>query len=165
MINRFRPYLSQLTILIFLGSVALVVILFNLAAFRKPPSQTLAHNPATNPIRQTSLTIFPTPGLTPFESRTPRLQPLPPRLKVTLQFNSTSQPYLSTSGVLHLSTSSVLNQGPCSCQADTLDCTYADFPNLADAQACYDYCMGAVGYDVHNLDQNFDGVACESGLH
>lgn len=50
--------------------------------------------------------------------------------------------------------------GPCPCGGDTLNCT--DFSTQAQAQACMDWCvMQGVG-DIHNLDGNADGEACES---
>lgn len=51
--------------------------------------------------------------------------------------------------------------GNCStCAYDAYNCS--DFSTQAAAQACYDYCMQKVGYDVHRLDANKDGIACES---
>lgn len=51
--------------------------------------------------------------------------------------------------------------GNCStCAADVYNCT--DFATQEDAQACFEYCMEQVGYDVHNLDGDDNGVACES---
>lgn len=46
------------------------------------------------------------------------------------------------------------------CAYDAYNC--ADFSTQAQAQACYDYCMAQVGYDVHRLDADNDGEACES---
>jgi hypothetical protein len=54
---------------------------------------------------------------------------------------------------------------PCSCTADTLDCTYADFANRSKAQACFDYCISLGVGDVHGLDYYYDGIACEDGLY
>lgn len=48
---------------------------------------------------------------------------------------------------------------PCGCSGDLYDCT--DFTTQVVAQACYDYCMQEVGYDVHKLDRDEDGIACE----
>lgn len=31
-----------------------------------------------------------------------------------------------------------------------------------EAQACHDHCFSLVGYDVHRLDADNDGIACES---
>jgi len=50
---------------------------------------------------------------------------------------------------------------PCNCYSgDTLNC--GDFPCQSAAQDCYDYCMGLTGQDVHGLDGDNDGLACES---
>ncbi|MEZ4641773.1 MAG: excalibur calcium-binding domain-containing protein [Chloroflexota bacterium] len=46
------------------------------------------------------------------------------------------------------------------CSYDAYNCS--DFSTQAQAQACYEYCLGQVGYDVHRLDADDDGVACES---
>ena len=46
------------------------------------------------------------------------------------------------------------------CQSNTYNCT--DFSSHEKAQAVYDYCIQQVGYDVHRLDSDDDGLACES---
>jgi hypothetical protein len=46
------------------------------------------------------------------------------------------------------------------CSFDAYNC--GDFDTQAEAQACHDYCFEQVGYDVHRLDADDDGVACES---
>ena len=38
----------------------------------------------------------------------------------------------------------------------------SDFGSQRAAQACFDWCMQEVGTDVHQLDADGDGVACES---
>ena len=48
----------------------------------------------------------------------------------------------------------------CSCSGNLYNC--ADFSSHAAAQACYEYCWNVVGYDIHRLDGDDDGVACES---
>jgi len=48
---------------------------------------------------------------------------------------------------------------PCSCSGNLYNCP--DFPTHAAAQACYNYCLKQVGYDVHWLDADNDGLACE----
>lgn len=50
--------------------------------------------------------------------------------------------------------------GCSTCAADTYNCS--DFGTQAAAQACHDYCYDQVGYDVHGLDGDGNGVACES---
>lgn len=46
------------------------------------------------------------------------------------------------------------------CAHDEYNCS--DFETQQEAQAVFDYCMAQVGTDVHRLDGNNDGVACES---
>jgi hypothetical protein len=50
--------------------------------------------------------------------------------------------------------------GPCPCDADLRNC--GDFGTQAEAQACFDHCWALIRRDVHRLDQDGDGVACES---
>ena len=48
---------------------------------------------------------------------------------------------------------------PCDCADDTLNCE--DFACQQAAQACYEYGLEATGRDVHGLDHDEDGIACE----
>ena len=48
----------------------------------------------------------------------------------------------------------------CYCASNTYNCS--DFSTQADAQAVYECCLRDVGYDVHRLDRDKDGVACET---
>lgn len=50
--------------------------------------------------------------------------------------------------------------GPCSCAGDVMNCS--DFPNQSAAQACYNYCVSQGRGDIHGLDGDGDGIACES---
>ena len=47
----------------------------------------------------------------------------------------------------------------CDCAADLYACE--DFPSYTAAQKCYDFCLREVAEDVHGLDEDTDGVACE----
>jgi hypothetical protein len=49
----------------------------------------------------------------------------------------------------------------CACSEDYYDCP--DFENQAAAQECYEYCMEQEGvvFDIHGLDTDGDGVACD----
>jgi hypothetical protein len=47
----------------------------------------------------------------------------------------------------------------CECTGNLYNC--ADFEPASDAQKCYELCMRQTGKDVHDLDRNDDGVACE----
>lgn len=48
----------------------------------------------------------------------------------------------------------------CGCSSDIYNCS--DFNTQVEAQACFDYCMEMTGRDVHKLDFDNDGIACES---
>jgi hypothetical protein len=48
----------------------------------------------------------------------------------------------------------------CDCSSDNYNC--GDFSSQEDAQSCYDYCIDETGRDIHQLDNDGDGVVCES---
>lgn len=48
----------------------------------------------------------------------------------------------------------------CSCSGDTLNCS--DFSSHSAAQTCYNYCIAQGKGDIHNLDRDNNGSACES---
>jgi len=48
----------------------------------------------------------------------------------------------------------------CKCSSNIYNCS--DFGSHYSAQKLYNCCMGKVGYDVHGLDRDKDGSACES---
>jgi micrococcal nuclease len=48
----------------------------------------------------------------------------------------------------------------CDCSGNIYNCS--DFSTQREAQRCYEYCLKQRGYDVHRLDRDKDGVACES---
>jgi hypothetical protein len=50
----------------------------------------------------------------------------------------------------------------CSCASSLYACR--DFDSWALAQACYTQCQVSAGYDIHNLDLDKNGVACELEL-
>ena len=45
------------------------------------------------------------------------------------------------------------------CEEDILNC--GDFITQEDSQLVYDFCIDEVGRDVHGLDNDGNGVACE----
>ena len=49
---------------------------------------------------------------------------------------------------------------PCDCSGNIYNCS--DFSTQSEAQRCYEYCLEQKGYDVHRLDRDKDGIACES---
>jgi micrococcal nuclease len=48
----------------------------------------------------------------------------------------------------------------CDCSGNLYNCS--DFSTHSAAQACLAYCWDQVGYDIHRLDGDNDGLACES---
>ncbi|MCA9392274.1 thermonuclease family protein [candidate division WWE3 bacterium] len=50
------------------------------------------------------------------------------------------------------------SEAVCECSANSYNCS--DFSTQQEAQSCFDYC-GGVANDVHVLDTNGDGTACE----
>jgi len=58
-------------------------------------------------------------------------------------------------------TATVVASGPvCSCSSNQYNCS--DFGTHARAQACYDYCISVGAGDVHRLDGDSNGSACEN---
>lgn len=55
---------------------------------------------------------------------------------------------------------STFSGGICDCSSDKLNCK--DFSTHAEAQTCYDYCIGQGKGDIHRLDADQNGNACES---
>lgn len=52
------------------------------------------------------------------------------------------------------------SEAGCSCSGNIYNC--GDFSTHAEAQACYEYCLSQGRGDVHKLDGDNDGSACES---
>jgi len=49
---------------------------------------------------------------------------------------------------------------PCSCSGDLYNCP--DFSSHVSAQACYNYCVSLGRGDIHRLDGDGNGLACEN---
>lgn len=98
-----------------------------------------------------TVTVFLPQVLRDYEAPTPTSTPVPPTPTSTLvpptPTNTPIPPTSTTSPV-------------CLCYADLYNCS--DFATQAQAQACYEYCLGQGAGDIHRLDRDNDGVACES---
>ena len=111
------------------------------------------------PVEVTSIAFAsqptPTPSLTAAPSATPT---------ETVTPTITSTPTMTTtpSRTATPTRTPTLTPRPavCNCSGDLYNCT--DFTTQAAAQACYDYCWTTAGRDVHHLDSDGDGEACES---
>jgi len=58
-----------------------------------------------------------------------------------------------------LTTPPTSSPSTCQCTSDLYDC--GDFSTHDEAQACFDYCRGQGKGDVHHLDEDKNGLACE----
>lgn len=104
-------------------------------------------NTIQNPPAQLPLvvpTVTPTPTSTSMP--TPTEEPEPP----------TPEPPTPTP------TPTPLDFPVCDCTPDTYACVAHHFRVRADAQACFEYCFRETGRDVHNLDPDGNGMACEN---
>lgn len=83
------------------------------------------------------------PTMTPAPSDTPAPTVAPTNTPVPLPTNTPEAP-----------------AGCTICSFNAYNCS--DFSSQASAQACHDFCWAQVGFDVHELDSDDDGEACES---
>lgn len=72
--------------------------------------------------------------------------------------NTSSGSSSTTSSGTSSSTSS--SSAVCSCSSNSLNC--ANFSTQSQAQSCFNYCVGQGRGDIHDLDRDHDGIACES---
>jgi endonuclease YncB( thermonuclease family) len=109
------------------------------------PSSTQILTPADTSV------LIPTNTPSPTHSGTPTLE-------TTNTPTHTNTP-ISESTDTPTATQTSSSEAICSCSSDLYNCE--DFNTQADAQACYDYCVEEDMGDIHGLDENSDGVACE----
>ena len=79
----------------------------------------------------------------------------PPPTATTVPPTATRIPPTATS----LPPTATTAAGPCLCYADLYNCD--DFPTQNAAQTCFNYCQSLGAGDVHHLDSDHDGIACE----
>ena len=106
------------------------------------PGNLVDNAPLTLPL------VFPT--VTPIPTNTPTITPTP-LPTATLVGSVTPSP-----------TPTSLEVPVCDCSGDHLDCLGNIFANRAAAQGCFEYCFRQTGLDIHLLDPNLNGVACEN---
>ena len=106
---------------------------------------------------QTAASYISTPLSTPLPTTT-----LAPIITLPSQLPNTLLPVYETTTPFTLPSSTAPNSGGavCSCSGNTLNC--GDFSTHLQAQACYDYCVSLGRGDVHGLDNDNDGLACEN---
>jgi hypothetical protein len=128
---------------------------------RMPTSQPTATRPPTStwpPTWTSTPKLTNTPVFWPTD--TPTSSPVP-----TNTLLPTNTPYIAP-------TSTPVPQPPpppsptkvpaavCGCSGNIYNCS--DFSTHAQAQACYEYCKSIGRGDIHDLDRDNDGSACES---
>lgn len=112
------------------------------------PSVTATATPTKTPTTTATRTPTATATRTPTATATPTKTPKP---TATIKPTKTPKPTATATTI----------PGNCTiCSSDVYNCS--DFRTQAEAQECYDYCYDIAGYDVHGLDSDDDGEACES---
>jgi hypothetical protein len=117
-------------------------------------SLTSSEAPASEP----TATTTPAPTQTNVPTPTDTPMPVP-----TLTSTATPAPIPPTPTLPPPPTNTPVPAAPpaaCGCSGDSYNC--GDFSTHAEAQGCFDYCVAQGAGDIHRLDQDNDGDACES---
>jgi hypothetical protein len=131
-----------------------LVILLPVPTLTSQAEPTLTISPAPNV--QPDFTPLPSPSLTLLPTRQAYASNTPPIYVVTP--TNTSFPYLIPS-ITPTPTLFPHNKAVCQCTGSkNLSC--ANFTIQNRAQACYDFCYSQGFGDIHHLDENGDGIAC-----
>jgi hypothetical protein len=104
-------------------------------------------------------TVMPTATATESPTPTMTASPTPTEVMVT----PTDTPSPTPTNTPMPTATATATQGPseaCLCDWNRYNCS--DFGSQAAAQACFNFCVSQGAGDVHLLDQDEDGVACES---
>ena len=122
--------------------------------FSAASAQTSIANPV--PTLAPQVETVPTATIFIFQLQTDVAQP-------TEFIYSTNTPFsLPTATLESIQPTSPPQNAVCACTEVDYNCRVSDFATHAAAQACYEYCKSQGYGDVHKLDGNDDGVACES---
>lgn len=78
----------------------------------------------------------------------------------TTIFNNSDSPTTLSTPTAILNTPPITGTSVCNCSGNIHNC--AAFSTHDQAQACFNYCLQTVGYDVHRLDRDKDRLACEA---
>ena len=117
------------------------------------PTNAPAPLPTDTPIPTATATQIALPTAT----NTPVVQPTGTNTAVvqpTATNTQIAQPIIPTA------TTANVEAAVCDCSANIYDCSA--FGSHASAQACYNYCLSIGRGDIHKLDGDSDGEACES---
>lgn len=166
-----RPIISLAVTMLLLTSVSVTAdtdVFLPLVRYEPPgvPSATQTVTPTAT--GQSTATHTPTPTHTatgqPTATHTATSTPTATSRQTataTRTATSTSTPTATrTQTATPTATATVPVFGACPCQADEMNCS--DFATRGEAQACYDWCVSQGAGDIHKLDADDDGDACES---
>ncbi|MCC6455441.1 MAG: hypothetical protein IT328_10890 [Caldilineaceae bacterium] len=101
----------------------------------------------------------PTPLLPPVSAE-PTI--LPPVASPSLSLLPEETPATRQTSPLFPQAATIDSLDGCSCASSLYRCS--DFSNWSVAQACYTYCQVTAGFDIHGLDEDRNGIACELEL-
>jgi hypothetical protein len=116
------------------------------------PTFTVSPSPEIRP----TFTPLSSSSLTPFPTRRVYASTTPPIYIVTI--TNTPFPIVPTLSTIFPTLTPRVNV-ICPCDRDKLDCS--DFSTRRKAQSCYDYCLSKGVGDIHELDDDGNGAACE----
>lgn len=100
-------------------------------------------------------TLLPTATVLPSDTPLPTFTLAPLPTATLIVFNSPT-PFLLPAATA----APAQGNAVCSCSGDSLNCS--DFSSHSSAQACFSYCMSVGAGDIHRLDRDGNGSACES---
>ena len=133
-----------------LAAAVLLIVTPLVSATGAPPLPRSSYQSAAYlPLLLKVASVGPSPTATPTATSTawPTATMTPTNTKTSIPAVPTATPTQAQAAV-------------CPCSSNSLNCS--DFATQAQAQACFDYCWAQRGYDVHKLDRDNDGEACES---
>jgi hypothetical protein len=121
------------------------------ATFTLAPAFTISPSPTV----QTDLTSSPGPSLTPLATRALYASSTPPIYLITPTNTFLPFPLPTATST---PTRIPRNKSVCSCRIDKYNCE--NFLKQAQAQACFNFCFSLGAGDIHQLDPDHDGIAC-----
>ena len=115
------------------------------------------------PVEAFALQPLPTPLPTPTPAAPAPLQQLPSAAPITPQAASPQATIPAPQAESTFPQVGMIDS-LAACRCDSALYTCADFSSWSVAQACYTQCQVTAGYDIHNLDEDRNGIACELAL-
>ena len=118
-------------------------------------------NPNTTTADTRAQEVYTTVTVTPTSIPSTIIPTSIPTTTTTTMTTITTRPttFPTTKLTTQPTTASSSLSGVCSCSGNIYNC--GDFSSHTAAQACYDYCRSLGKGDIHGLDRDKDGIACE----